>query len=149
MSLKPRFFTTELFSKDVIQFIAISATVMGLAMFVTYLFYLTLDLELSHKQTVFFTLLAFFQLWSVQNARSRTQSAFTLGFFSNKYLAGATVLSILIQLFAIYDPTMNQMLKTSPLTPFDWAIIVLVSSSIFIVFEVLKLLQRRGFNILA
>lgn len=149
MKIQPRFFTRKLFSQDVNKFIALSSVIMAIGMFITYLFYMDIQISLVHKQTVFFTMLAFFQIWSAQNARSRYQSAFTLGFFSNKYLAGATIFSVLIQLFAIYHPTMNEFLKTSPLALFDWIIIITVSSSIFIVFEVLKLLKRRNIRVLA
>ncbi|MFH1306396.1 MAG: cation-transporting P-type ATPase [Candidatus Micrarchaeota archaeon] len=149
MKLKPKYFSGKLFSRDVVKFIAISSIIMALGMFVTYLFYLPFNIPLAHKQTIFFTLLAFFQIWNSQNARSTTQSAFSLGIFKNKYLVAATIISIAIQLLVIYHPFFNDYLKTMPLSLFDWAIIIGISSSIFISFELLKFLHRRGIRTLA
>ncbi|MFH0927733.1 MAG: cation-transporting P-type ATPase [Candidatus Micrarchaeota archaeon] len=147
MKIPSSFFRRSLFSSDVNKFIAISSAVMALGMFATYLFYIDSGISLVHKQTIFFTTLAFFQIWAVQNARSRYESAFTLGFFSNKYLAGATIFSILVQLFAIYHPAMNELLKTYPLALSDWFVVIGVSSSIFIAFEALKFARRRNIHV--
>ncbi|PIT84217.1 ATPase [Candidatus Micrarchaeota archaeon CG10_big_fil_rev_8_21_14_0_10_45_29] len=149
MKQKPKAFSQSLFSHDVHRFIAISSAIMAVGMFAAYIYYMKVDIPLLQKQTVFFTLLAFFQIWSAQNARSLEKSVFELGIFSNKYLAGATILSILLQLFAIYSPIANDFLKTHPISLFDWAIILGVSAPIFIIFELLKALQRRGHAVLS
>jgi Ca2+-transporting ATPase len=66
-----------------------------------------------------------------------------LGFFRNRYLIGAIVISILLQLAAGYVPFMQMALGTTPLSWQDWGLIVLVSSSIFFADELRKFFQQR------
>ena len=97
----------------------------------------------AYAQTIVFTTLAMFQVFNALNCRSRTRSVFQMGFFKNPYLLGAIVLSIVLQIGAIYLPFMQNALGTAPLTINDWGTIILVSSSIFFVDEIRKLIQRK------
>ncbi len=99
--------------------------------------------DLVRSQTLTFTTLAMFQVFNSLNCRSRDKSVFQLGLFTNRYLLGAIVLSILLQLAAEHVPFMQAALGTVPLTWQDWGLIVLVSSSIFFADEMRKLVQRR------
>jgi hypothetical protein len=56
---------------------------------------------------------------------------------------GALLLSVLLQIAANRLPFMQAALGTVPLTLLDWAMIVLVSSSIFVADEVRKAFARR------
>jgi P-type Ca2+ transporter type 2C len=94
--------------------------------------------DLAYSQTMAFTTLAMFQVFNSLNCRSRDKSVFQLGFFGNRYLIGAIVLSILLQILAEYVPFMQTALGTVPLSLRDWVIITLVSSSIFVADEVRK-----------
>jgi Ca2+-transporting ATPase len=98
---------------------------------------------LRYAQTLAFTTLAMFQVFNSLNCRSRTKSVFELGFFKNRYLLGAIVASILLQLFAEHVPFMQRALGTVPLSWGDWGTIVLVSSTVFVADELRKLVQRR------
>jgi Ca2+-transporting ATPase len=99
--------------------------------------------ELMRAQTVAFTTLAMFQVFNSLNCRSRDKSVFQLGFFRNRYLIGAIVISILLQLATGYVPFMQTALGTTPLSLQDWGLIVLVSSSIFVADELRKFFQQR------
>ncbi|MBN1170022.1 cation-transporting P-type ATPase [Candidatus Micrarchaeota archaeon] len=148
MKQKPADFSGSLFPKDVVRFIVISAIIILPGLFLTYLYYLNLPgSTIEHTRTVTFTLLAFFQFWSAINARSIIESAFSIGFFTNKYLNVAIIGSILIQLCVIYVPEINQIMKTEPLNLMDWMLIVGISSTLFILFEVLKFFHRRGYPV--
>jgi Ca2+-transporting ATPase len=100
--------------------------------------------SLIYAQTVAFTTLAMFQVFNSLNCRSRTKSVFQLGFFTNRYLMGAIVASILLQIAAQYVPFMESALGTVPLGWREWGLVMLVSSTIFIADEVRKLVQRRA-----
>jgi Ca2+-transporting ATPase len=99
--------------------------------------------ELIRAQTIAFTTLAMFQVFNALNVRSRNRSVFQLGLFTNRWLIGAIVISVLLQILATRLPLLQQALGTVPLTWGDWGLIVLVSSSIFIADELRKLVQRR------
>ncbi|HDQ72151.1 MAG TPA: HAD family hydrolase [Chloroflexi bacterium] len=99
--------------------------------------------NLAYSQTMAFTTLAMFQVFNSLNCRSRDKSVFQLGFFSNRYLIGAIVLSILLQILAEYVPFMQAALGTVPLGWQDWGLIVLVSSSIFVADEIRKFVSMK------
>jgi len=97
----------------------------------------------AYAQTVVFTTLAMFQVFNAFNCRSRTRSVFKMGFFNNPYLLMAIAASILLQISAVYVPFMQSALGTAPLSPIDWLYIFLVSSTILVVDEIRKLIQRN------
>jgi len=98
--------------------------------------------DLVRAQTLTFTTLAMFQVFNSLNCRSRDKSVFQLGFFKNRYLLGAIVLSVLLQLAANRVPFMQTMLGTVSLTWRDWGVIVPICSSIFVADELRKLVSR-------
>ncbi len=102
-------------------------------------------------QTVAFTTMAMFQVFNALNCRSRTRSFFSLGPFTNKFLAGAIAVSVTLQVLANRVPFLRMALSTEPLDLEQWALIGLVASSVFIADEVRKFVtghkktgQKRG-----
>jgi Ca2+-transporting ATPase len=63
--------------------------------------------------------------------------------FSNKYLVGATIIVIVLQLLVVYTPVMNTFLKTAPLNLSDWLLIVPIATSIVLIEEIRKFFYRR------
>lgn len=149
MNKKPRDFAGSLFPVEVHRFIAFSAVVVLPSLLFIYLYYLNKGVSLEHMRTAVFTLLALFQFWSAMNARTIMESIFSIGFFTNRYLTGAILLSLVVQLFVIYTPEMNTIMKTAPLETADWILIISVSAMLFVFFEILKLLERRGWRVLS
>jgi Ca2+-transporting ATPase len=99
--------------------------------------------NLAYAQTVAFTTMAMFQVFNALNVRSRTRSLFQVGLFTNKYLLGALVLSVTLQVLATLVPFLRVALGTVPLSPGDWGRIVLVSSSVFVAVEIRKWAASR------
>ena len=97
------------------------------------------DAQMVEARTMGFTILVFAQLFNALASRSHLQSAF-VGLFSNKWLWGAIVLSMVLQLLVIYVPFLNTAFGTTPLPPMAWleciglAFFVLVASEIRKVF---------------
>ena len=92
-------------------------------------------------QTMAFTTLVFFSLFTVFNARSDEQSAFK-GTFSNKWLWGSVLLSLLLQAAVIYIPFLQQAFSTVSLTFGDWLRCAAVASSVLWLRELSKALMR-------
>jgi P-type Ca2+ transporter type 2C len=69
--------------------------------------------SISHAQTMAFNTLAFFSIFMIFNARSEVRSAF-VGLFSNKWLWGALVLSLVLQAVVIYVPFLQHAFSTVP-----------------------------------
>ncbi|MBI4903870.1 MAG: cation-translocating P-type ATPase [Acidobacteria bacterium] len=97
-------------------------------------------------QTVLFTTLTFSQMAHVMAIRSERQSLFHQGLFSNKALLGAVLSTFLLQIGLIYTPLLQDLFKTRALSGFDFALTVLVSSTIFVAVEFEKWFYRRPHN---
>lgn len=99
----------------------------GLAAF--FLFYsiwkITGDLE--RARTFTFVLMCLDSLIFVFCVRSFKRSIFRKDIFSNRLLVGATSISFLLLLVAIYFPPLQNLLSTQPLNVMAWVVIIFVS----------------------
>ncbi len=98
--------------------------------------------DMRYAQTMAFTTLLFFSLFTVFNARSDHESAFS-GMFTNLWLWGAVALSLLLQVAVIYTPFLQQAFSTVSLSVGDWARCAAVGSSVLWLRELSKLIARR------
>jgi Ca2+-transporting ATPase len=97
---------------------------------------------LTHARTMAFNTLTFFSMFMVFNARSQQRSAFS-GLFSNKWLWGAVILSLLLQFVVIYVPPLQRAFSTAPLSASDWLVCAAVGSSVLWMRELSKLVLRE------
>ena len=97
--------------------------------------------SLRYAQTMAFTTVVFFSLFVVFNARSDKQSAF-IGLFSNKWLWGAVLLSLLLQVAVVHIPFLQQAFSTVSLSPGDWLLCTVVASSVLWLRELSKIVIR-------
>lgn len=100
------------------------------------------DGSLRYAQTMAFTTLVFFSLFTVFNARSDEQSAFA-GLFSSKWLWGAVLLSLMLQAAVIYIPVLREAFSTVTLDAGDWLRCAAVGSSVLWFRELSKFVARR------
>jgi len=108
-----------------------------------YLFKGYFETNLTKALTISLTTLAMFQWFNVWNCRSESKSIFQMNPFSNKFLVGATVIVIFLQLFALHTPFLQKILHTTPLSLLEWLIIIPIASSIILVEEIRKFFYRR------
>lgn len=97
----------------------------------------------SHWQTMAFTVLCFSQLGHVMVIRSGQDSIFKIGFFSNKSMIGALLITVSLQLMIVYTPFFNGIFKTQPLTLYELLITLAVSSIVFWAVEIEKWIKNR------
>lgn len=98
--------------------------------------------NLAKAWTVSLTTLAVFQWFNAWNCRSEQRSIFRMNPFLNKFLLGATLIVILLQILAVYNPFFQKVLRTVPLSGKDWLVIVFVAFSIVAVEEARKMFYR-------
>jgi Ca2+-transporting ATPase len=97
--------------------------------------------SLRYAQTMAFTTLLFFSLFNVFNARSEVHSA--LGdLFSNGWLWGAVVASLLLQVAVVYVPFLQEAFSTESLSAQDWLWCAAVGSSVLWICELGKVVVR-------
>ncbi len=101
------------------------------------------EADITKAWTISLTLLAAFQWFNAWNCRSENRSIFQMNPFSNKFLVGATIIVVALQLFAVYNPFMQKFLHTSALDLADWMLIIPVALSIVLIEEIRKFFERK------
>ena len=94
-------------------------------------------------QTMIFTVLSISQLGHAMAIRSDTKSLFKQGVFGNRQLALAVLLTLGLQIAAVYVPFMQNMLGTQPLSIPELLICILLSSIVFWAVEIEKYCKRN------
>jgi Ca2+-transporting ATPase len=97
---------------------------------------------LAHARSMAFVVLAFSQDFHSYNCRSQTVSLFKLGVFGNKKLIGATTVSIILNMSALYVPFFQGVLKTKPLTGPELLVVLCAASTPLWVMEFVKWVRR-------
>ncbi len=108
-----------------------------------FLFQRYADIDIEKAWTISLTTLAVFQWFNAWNCRSELKSIFQMSPFSNRFLLGSTLIVVILQLLAVYTPTLQKILHTVPLELFDWIIIIPIALSIVFVEEIRKFFARR------
>lgn len=92
--------------------------------------------------TMTFTCFVFFDMWNALSCRSQTKSIFSIGLFSNRMFLIAVSLSVIGQLLVVYFPPLQKVFQTEALTCGDMLFLVTLTSSVWIISELKKLLER-------
>jgi Ca2+-transporting ATPase len=108
-----------------------------------FLFSRSFETDIEKALTISLTTLAIFQWFNAWNCRHESKSFFMMNPFANKYLVGATFITIGLQMLAVYNPIMQKFLHTTPLQLAEWGMIITVASSIIVVEEIRKFFYRR------
>jgi Ca2+-transporting ATPase len=95
-----------------------------------------------YGRTMAFTTLVMFEMFNAFNFRSFHQSVFKVGIFKNRWLLGAVTLSVILQLLVVYTPVLQKAFHTVPLELTDWMVVILVSSTVLIFMEIIKLIAK-------
>jgi Ca2+-transporting ATPase len=95
-------------------------------------------------RTVAFTVMVVMELFHALNARSDLRSIFSVGLLRNRLLLLGIGISLSLHLAILYWYPLAQVFRVTALSLFDWAVIVLVSLSIFAVVEIAKLVDRQA-----
>jgi P-type Ca2+ transporter type 2C len=142
MDEPPRAKNARIINKEILFNIIIVALVMTAG--TLWMYFYASHGDRAYRQTIVFTTLAMFQVFNAFNCRSRTNSFFSMPFFSNPYLLIAIFTSVTLQILAVHTPFIQTVLGTAPITLGDWGRIVLLTSSILVVDEIRKLIQRNA-----
>lgn len=144
MKRQPRSKEDSLVNKRFLGRIILSGIVIGLTAFGFFSFLIQTNHELAYAQTATFTFMAIAQLMHIFNVRKQGGFGLDKSFFKNKPLIGALILSMGLQLSAVYLPFMNELLGTSPLQVGTWGIIFLAASlSTLVVMGLKKAFQLK------
>jgi Ca2+-transporting ATPase len=122
-----------------IQSVAITVTVLGAFVYGLHLF----PHHLRAAQTMAFVTLTTSELLRAFTSRSEYFSAFSIGFFSNRWMLLANGSSFLLLLAVIYVPFLQPLFSTVPLGLQEWMAILPLILIPSIAAELTKLVLRR------
>jgi Ca2+-transporting ATPase len=141
MKRKPYSSQESIFGRGMAAFIIVLGVVMSLvALYVGAHWYRIGD---PAWQTLLFTTLIFAQLALAMGVRSEETSIFRLGFFTNRSMVLAVLLTVALQLAVVYLPFLQALFGTTALPPRDFGIALLASLTIILAVEVWKWGYRR------
>ncbi len=98
--------------------------------------------DLTRAITICFMTLALAQTFHAFNARSQMDTIFNARLFSNKWLWGAIVMCVLLQIAAVNVPFLKQVLGTVTPTTDDWLLIIGLSLLPILIVEIVKMVNR-------
>jgi len=90
-----------------------------------------------------FTTLGLSQMGNALAVRSDRESLFKLGLLSNKFLLGAVLLTLVLQMAVIYLPFLQRIFDTTPLDWRELSISLALSTVVFVAVEISKWIKRR------
>ncbi len=140
MSEEYRSKNNKLFDSLMITRLISMSIIMALITLTLFNNYLPFGIE--KATTIAITTLTVLNVFNMFNVRSHIKSIFNKSFLNNKYLIIATLIASLLYILSIYNPLMQDILKTSPLDLEDWFIIISISVSIIIIEEIRKYVYR-------
>lgn len=128
-------------SKEIVPFLLINAVVMTILTLAAFKYFLPVSEEKARSAA--FITMAFCQLYNVFNMRSIRQSMFTIGFFSNKYVNIALIVSIIIQVMIVEIPFFERLFKFDPISFTEFVAMAALASFVLIFGEIVKLIKRK------
>jgi Ca2+-transporting ATPase len=108
--------------------------------------YVAIYFNITHWQTIVFTVLCWSQLVHVFAIRSESVSFFNRGIATNKSLFIAVSFTFLLHLMIIYLPLFNELFKTQPLSTNELLVCLGLSSIVFALVEIVKWINQNRKN---
>lgn len=133
---KPRKKEEDILDLEVLPFLLISVGLMVLITLPLYIYFLSESLI--KAQTIAFVSMSFFQLWNVYNMRSLHHSIFEIGFFSNRKITWAIIISIALMLLVIFVQPFQTWLQFTPISILEFIALFALSSTVLIAGEIYK-----------
>lgn len=125
MSNPPRDPNSGLVNKSFLGRITVSGIIIGIVAFLVFnVFHHYSGETLAYAQTATFTFMALAQLMHIFNVRHEKSFGLDKSLFQNKFLIGAMVFSIVLQMMVVYVPWLNTVFGTEALSLTAWGIIV-------------------------
>lgn len=146
MRKKPRNANENIFTPFLILRIVIPALIKSIAVFVVYLFSSKMYGEKVACGAVFIAL-SFIEILFSSVCRSDKKTVANIGIFSNKPMFICVVVTLALQLFIIFTPSVGALLKVPVMPKVIILYITLVSIICFMLFELVKLVLAKIFKI--
>ncbi len=141
MKAKPHKKGSPILNKEIFPYLLIIVPVMAILALLVFNHYI--DDGVEKARTGVFLVVAMTQIFNAFNMRSLKKSAFTIGFFKNKWVIIAFFTSIILQISAIKLSFIQKIFHFQDLPWGDMGIIIGASSLVFVFGEVYKFIRNR------
>lgn len=129
----------KILNKTVMPFLLINAFVMASLALTTFTWFLP-ESEFKARSAAF-VVMVFSQLFNVFNMRSLKISVFNIGFFTNRYINIALVVSIILTIVLIEIPFFQDLFGFQYLTPVEFVVLASMASMVLWIGELYKKLR--------
>ncbi|XP_020256295.1 calcium-transporting ATPase 3, endoplasmic reticulum-type isoform X2 [Asparagus officinalis] len=96
-----------------------------------------------HPSTVSMTVLVVVEMFNALNNLSENQSLLVIPPWSNLWLVGSIVLTMLLHVLILYIEPLSVLFSVTPLTWADWRVVLYLSIPVIIIDEILKFFSRK------
>jgi Ca2+-transporting ATPase len=138
MKRAPRAKTEPILNYEMKFLIFIIGLVTDLGLFAMYVVLLHSNIAINHIRTILFTALAYDSLFYVFAVKDFRKSLFEINIFDNMWLVWAAIAGFFVQLAALYLPFLQDLFQVSPLSVFEWLIILFLSMIKVVAIELAK-----------
>ncbi|KAG8390976.1 hypothetical protein BUALT_Bualt01G0139800 [Buddleja alternifolia] len=97
-----------------------------------------------HPSTVSMTVLVVVEMFNALNNLSENQSLLVIPPWSNLWLLGSIVLTMLLHVLILYVEPLSILFSVTPLSWADWTVVLYLSFPVIIIDEILKFLSRNS-----
>jgi Ca2+-transporting ATPase len=132
----------KILNKTILPFLLMMAGIMTMLSLAVYFWFIEVSLE--KARTTVFIVMAFSQLFNLYNMRSLKKSVFKIGFFSNKYINLAILVSIIIMILIIELPFFELIFSFAYITVTEFLVLIGLSSSVLWAGEGYKYFKRKN-----
>ncbi len=143
MRRPPRDPRTPILTRTLLWRILLVGALIMVAAFTLFELELSLGAGVNQARTVAVNAVIVIEMFYLFSCRSLTQSAFKIGFFSNRWVFIGVAGMLILQLLFTYVPLMNQLFSSSPISLQDWGYILAFSLVGYLIVELDKWLRRR------
>ncbi len=138
---KPRNKNEGILTMDVFPVLILTAVVMATLTLLAFNYYQ--DVSIEKARTAAFSVMAFTQLFRAINMRDMKRSVFEIGFFKNKYLIGAIVFALFLQVAVIRIPFFQRIFDFETISYSEVFILIALSSLVFFFGEAYKYIRYQ------
>ncbi|MGL4991448.1 MAG: calcium-translocating P-type ATPase, PMCA-type [Sarcina sp.] len=142
MNQRPREKNESIFARGLKEKIIIRGTLIGLCTLLSFLAGMYYGMDIATCRTMALATLVLSQLIHVFECRSERHSIFEIKLFTNPYLVGAVVISILMLCSILYIPFLASIFHTVPLGLRHWLFVVFFSSIIALINSLYLLMKK-------
>jgi len=143
MEKKPRSPKEGIFNGLMTKQTLISGATMAIISSITWLYLIKTGASAQYASNYILMLMVLFQSMHAFNCRSEYTSAFKIPLKKNYFLLFGVLIAQGLHIAATYNPFMQNTLQLKPINLNDWALLLILASSVLWVMEIFKFMQRK------